>query len=131
MLDARLEIVWSIEAAPQRTEEGRQFQVVAAEKMLQLAPAGLRQLLGRQLPRRRQLDAARASPAQLIQAPAQRQPQGGKTYADLRLGHCFDRRWFLITILTARVYRNWRRHGFKHERNLATHRSVVPRQHSS
>lgn len=87
VFEARLLILGRIKTAAQRTAERRQFQVVSAEQMAELAPAGLRQGVRRQIADRVHLHAGNAQPAGFRQRAPQRQTQRFQTYANLETIH--------------------------------------------
>ena len=84
VLDARLLVRRLVEAAAQRTTEGDQLQVVAAEQMAELAPAGFRQAVGRQVAGRVHLDAGDAEPAGLGQRARNGRPSDSRRTPILR-----------------------------------------------
>ncbi len=87
MLDPRLLVPGGVEAAAQRTSQGGQFQVVAAEQVAELAPAGVGEVVGGEVAGGIDLHAADAEPGCLGQGAAQGQAQRFQADADLEGTH--------------------------------------------
>src|SRR5262249_5579432 len=84
-----------------------QLQVVGAEQVPELAPAGLQQVVGRQVAGGVHLDAAHAEALRLLQRPPQRQPERLQAKTDLQATH--GRRSFQTARLISQAHCTARR----------------------